>query len=132
MLFYKAYTGVSGDYIYYKPFTDDSATQVGAYNRPSNVKSDSSQTLNFDAENDEFVLTYNYESLFKNYHLNYVSSVFDYRNRMLNIKAVLPLNILTNYKLNDRFIIGDRQYKINSITSNLLDNKSDLELIEDL
>lgn len=132
LLFYKVYTGVSGDYIYYKPFTDDSATQVSTYNRPSNVKSDSSQTLNFDAENDEFALTYNYESLFKNYHINYISSVFDYRNRMLNVKAVLPLNILVNYKLNDRFIIGDRQYKINSITSNLLDNKSDLELIEDL
>ena len=132
LLFYNINTALVGKPIYYKPYSDNTSTYLSQYNRPSNVNANGNQTLNFDTENDEYVLAYNEESLFKNYHFNYISSVFDYRNRMLNVKAVLPLNILVNYKLNDRFIIGDRQYKINSITSNLLDNKSDLELIEDL
>jgi len=40
----------------------------------------------------------------------------------------LPLHILLNYNLNDKFIIGNKSYRINSIKSNLLTNKSSLEL----
>lgn len=132
LLFYSIWSGVTGDYLYIKPTSDDSVTQLNSYRRPSNVKSDQTQTLNFDQENDEYELVYNGQSLFSNFHSNYISSVFDYRSRLLKIKAILPLNILTKYNLNDRFIIGDTKYKINSITSNLLNNKSDLELIPDL
>lgn len=132
LLLYSDWQGVTGDYLYIKPTSDDSVTQLNSYRRPSNVKSDQTQTLNFDQENDEYQLVYNGQSLFSNFHSNYISSVFDYRSRVLKVKAILPLNILTEYKLNDRFIIGDTQYKINSVTSNLLNNKSELELIPDL
>ena len=40
----------------------------------------------------------------------------------------MPLHILLNYNLNDRFIIGNKSYRINSIKTNLLTNKSSLEL----
>ena len=38
------------------------------------------------------------------------------------------MNVVLNYRLNDIFIIGTTEYRINSIKTNLLTNKSDLEL----
>jgi hypothetical protein len=46
--------------------------------------------------------------------------------------AYLPLKILRNYTLADRFIINGNSYKINSINTNLETGKSDLELLNDL
>ena len=40
----------------------------------------------------------------------------------------MPLSIITRYRLNDRFIIANKSYRINSIKTNLLTNKTDLEL----
>jgi len=40
----------------------------------------------------------------------------------------LPLHIILSYNLSDRFIIGNKVYRINSIKTNLLTNKSSLEL----
>ena len=40
----------------------------------------------------------------------------------------MPLHIILSYNLSDRFIIGNKVYRINSIKTNLLTNKSSLEL----
>ena len=42
--------------------------------------------------------------------------------------AYLPLRILLNYNLNDTFVIANKSYRINTIKTNLLTNKTDLEL----
>jgi len=47
---------------------------------------------------------------------------------MLKVSAYLPLSIITKYKLNDRFVIANKSYRINSIKTNLLTNKTELEL----
>jgi len=39
--------------------------------------------------------------------------------------------IILNYNLNDRFIINGKSYRINTIKTNLLTNKTDLELYND-
>ena len=132
VIFYRIPQTATPNAFYIKNLTDTAYDTVSTYNRASNVKADTTQTLNFDAETDEFSGERNENSLFQNYYSNYITSVFDERNRLLSIQAVLPLNVLVNYKLGDRFIIGDKRYKINSITSNLLNNKSNLELLEDL
>ena len=44
------------------------------------------------------------------------------------MSAYLPLSVILKYRLNDIFIIGTTEYRINSIKTNLLTNKSDLEL----
>ena len=41
----------------------------------------------------------------------------------------MPSSIILNYELNDVFIINGQEYYINSIRTNLLTNKSELELI---
>lgn len=72
------------------------------------------------------------ETLFTEYYSKYIKSVFNPKQRITKISAYLPLRILLNYKLSDRFVINGRSYKINSITSNLETGKSDLELLNDL
>jgi len=132
LIFYRVLQPQGTKPLYLKNFADTGYISLANYVRASNVKADQSQTLNFDQENDEFNLLYNAESLFANYHSQYINSVFDYRNRILKIEGYLNLDVLSNYKLNDRFIIGDKQYKINSISSDLNSGKSQIELIEDL
>ena len=59
---------------------------------------------------------------------DYVVNLFNRNARKTNVSAYLPLNIILKYRLNDIFIIGTTKYRINSIKTNLLTNKSDLEL----
>ena len=117
--------------------------QVDGDNLPSNAVSISnyfiplnsvlgnttSQSINFFAEQDEYALAVNNNSLFQNYHRNYISSVFNKSNRLTKITAYLPQRILMNFTLADTFVINNTEYKINSITTNLLNGESKIELL---
>lgn len=122
-------------------FLTDNTTKVPLtnYNVPSNSVSLSSSVskanINFYAETNEFqrVAPNDFtDSLFEVYYKNYITSVFNPSNRISKVSAYLPLKILLNYTLADRFIIGGHSYKINSITTNLGTGKSELELLNDL
>ena len=69
--------------------------------------------------------------LFSRYYTNYIKSVFNTQQRLVKVSAYLPLSFLLTYKLSDRLVIADQQYKINSISTNLKTGKSDLELVID-
>jgi hypothetical protein len=86
--------------------------------------------LNFGEEADEWELTQPSQStnLFDSGYYDYVETVFDPNSRLFKFTAYLPLSILLKYKLNDRFIIANKSYRINSIKTNLLTNKTDLQL----
>jgi len=58
--------------------------------------------------------------------------VFNPKNRLTKIKAILPISIFMNLKLNDRFKIVDRLFRINKITTNLTNGESDIELLNEL
>lgn len=108
------------------------------YFRPSNTNEDGTSstaptyTLNFDNEVDEWNLT-DYEgttnSLFKTFYSTYINDVFNLYKRTYKLKAKFPSDFLINYRLNDVLIIQDKQFTINSITTNLKDGTSDLELL---
>lgn len=132
LLFFNVNETVGSKNIYFRSADGITQASPATYNRPSNVNSDETQTLNFDAENDEFNLVFNYNSLFENYYKTYIESVFNQYNRITKINALLPIKVLSKYKLNDRVVINDKRYKINSVTSNLMNGNSQLELIEDL
>ena len=104
------------------------------YKRPSQIFENASNrtALNFGQENDEFQLAVTGRNLFETYYQDYIVSLFDAKGRKINVSAYLPLHIILRYNLNDRFIINGRSYKINTIQTNLLTNKSDLELITEL
>jgi hypothetical protein len=106
---------------------------IAAYNRPSQVKVnigvfDSSSSLNFGVEIDEFFREVKGTNLFAKYYADYLTSIYNRQGRIKKVEAFLPLHILLNYNLNDKFIIRNKSYRINSIKTNLLTNKSSLEL----
>ena len=88
-------------------------------------------SLNFYQEVDEWELTNNENTLFADYHYNYISSVFNKARRISKFTAYLPQRILLNYTLADRFVVNGQSYKINSITTNLLTGESNLELLNE-
>ena len=137
LLFY-CFSTVTNDALVFKN-DDDSLSGINPYLRPSNSISNIttgfiSNTLNFGIEVDEYTLGTGSASqvssndLFTKYYLNYVANIFSKNARKTNVSAYLPLNIILKYRLNDIFIIGTTEYRINSIKTNLLTNKSDLEL----
>ena len=89
--------------------------------------------LNFNTEISEWSGDTDHDqSLFVKYYKNYIKSVFNTKQRLTKIKAYLPMRILLNYGLGDRFIVAGNQYKINSISTNLLTGESNIELLNDL
>jgi hypothetical protein len=131
----------SGDSISFLD-NNSSHSEVETYNIPSNSVALSSATssynMNFNAEQNEWGALENpadigfTNSLFEAYYKNYITSVFKPSNRITKVTAYLPLKILLNYTLADRFIIGGNSYKINSIKTNFKTGKSELELLNDL
>lgn len=95
---------------------------------------ETSQSINFSAEFNEYELSptkISTNGLFKTYYRNYISDVFDAKNRLTRVTAFLPAEILLNFTLADRFIINQKSYKINSITTDLYNGKSEIELLND-
>jgi len=87
------------------------------------------QSLNFFPETDEWTFQVNLNTLFKNYYEVYMQGIFDFAKRIITVDAYLPDSVLNELQLNDRFIIGDNTYVINSITTNFATGKSQLELL---
>ena len=117
--------------------TTSSHSEVTQYNIPSNSVALSSSTskynINFNNEINEYTLDNTFtNTLFEAYHKDYISDVFDSTNRLTKVTAYLPLRILLKYTLADRFNISGTTYKINSIKTNMLTGKSDLELLNDI
>ena len=101
-------------------------------NAVSFVDNVTTANINFKAEKNEYRFGTYTNTLFKEYYEDYIISVFNPKNRITKLSAYLPLNILLNYTLSDRFVMKGNSYKINSITTNLQTGKSDLELLNDL
>ncbi len=129
LLFCMDYTDGNGDWA-----IDGSTRET--YWRPTQLTSSlwggsgNGLALNFGLEMDEYLLEVpdGYDNLFSANYFDYVETVFDRQARMLKVSAYLPLSIITRYRLNDQFIIANKRYRINSIKTNLLTNKTDLEL----
>jgi len=90
--------------------------------------------LNYGSEINSYTLT-DYggqnNSLFLNYHKNYIIRVYNTKTRIFKYKAVLPLKFLLTYSLADRIYISGRAFTINKITTNLQTGKSSLELLNE-
>lgn len=90
----------------------------------------SDDTCHFSVEINEYGRKTGFDgSLFANYYQDYISDVFNSKRRITKVKAYLPTRFLITYSLADTLRIADREYKINSITTNLNTGESDLELL---
>ena len=142
LLFYPVYTNPS-EVISFIDFVNPDGTYgthssiSGSVNMPSNSVSFSSSTstanINFKLEKNEYTGDSAFTgTLFQNYHTDYITNVFNTKNRLTKVKAYLPLRILLNFTLADRFDINGKRYKINSIDTNLATGESNIELLNEL
>ena len=70
-------------------------------------------------------------SLFNNYYLDYLTNIFTSKARILKLKGIFPLSLLQKLKLNDRLVIRDKRYIINSFNTDLTTGEVNLELLND-
>jgi len=68
-------------------------------------------------------------TLYKNYHKDFIDSLFNVKRRNYKFKARLPFRILSNLELNDIFKIRDNYYRISNYNLNLLTGDAELNLI---
>ena len=140
LLFYPILINTGGISFVNEVDQDNVATdhvQITSVNLPFNSVSNSSATnefqLNFSKEQSEWTGDSSFnDTLYSTNYNEYISGVFNTKQRLTKVKAYLPMRILLNYSLGDRFIIAGNQYKINSVSTNLLTGESNLELINDL
>ena len=88
-------------------------------------------TLNFAPETSSLLSIPIQNTLFANYYFSYLYNLYNLKQRLLNVKARLPVSLLTGLQLNDRLVIRDRRYIINEIKTNLTTGDADLQLILD-
>lgn len=136
ILFYPIYQQ-NQDNIRFLTGQDTGQQTTNDYYIPSNSFALSSSTsainINFNAELNEWTSDNTFtDTLFDDYYTTYITDVFDIKRRLSKYKAFLPLKILRNYTLADRFVVNNRSYKINSITTNLGTGESEVELLNEV
>tara|TARA_R110001632_G_scaffold40161_1_gene100453 strand:+ start:3092 stop:5485 length:2394 start_codon:yes stop_codon:yes gene_type:complete len=88
-------------------------------------------TLNFNADISTLTNIAEQNTLFRTYYSGYLLNLFDLKNRRTTVKTNLPVSLLTNLRLNDRVIIRDKRYIIESMKSSLTTGDVDFVLIND-
>lgn len=88
-------------------------------------------TLNFAPETSSLLLTPIQNTLFAQYYFSYLFNLYNLKQRLINVKTILPVSLLTGLKLNDRLIIRDKRYIINDMQSNLTSGEVMLSLYLD-
>ena len=88
-------------------------------------------SLNFSAETSTYHRYAIQQGVFATYYFQYLYNLYNLKNRITTVKAVLPLSILSTLRLNDRLIIRDKRYIINDIQTNLTTGQATLRLLND-
>jgi len=122
--------------IYLKSASNAGASE-NAYIIPSNSLSLSSSTstknLNYSLEINEYTGDSTFTgTLFEEEYKTYIRDVFSARRRITKVSAFMPLKVLYDLQMNDYMTIGQQSYKINSITTDLTNGKSSLELLNNV
>ena len=126
------------------------ATQITNYNRfsneydnmPTDATHSQLMTMNFGNEQSSWLNELAPQGLYYRHYKNFVDNLYDIKTIMLKVKALLPASLLgstvTNgggiplgIALNDRLVIRNKRYIINSFTSDLTTGETDLELLTD-
>jgi hypothetical protein len=105
--------------IEYMPFGQDTIYDTDDY------------SMNFGNEISSLLLTSVSNSLYQTYYQAYLTNLFDVKTRIIQVKAILPLTMLTDLSLDDKIILRDKAYRINDMTTNLTTGVVNLTLISD-
>jgi hypothetical protein len=103
----------------YTPFGQDLYTNLTNY------------TLNFAPDISTILNVPVQQTLFGTYYFSYLYNLYNLKQRLITVKTILPISLLTGLKLNDRLIIRDKRYIINSMQSNLTTGEVNFQLVLD-
>ena len=126
------------------------ATQINNYNRfsneydnmPTDATHSQLMTMNFGNEQSSWLNELAPQGLYFRHYKNFVDNLYNIKTRLVKVKALLPPSLLgstvTNgagiplgIALNDRLVIRNKRYIINSFTTDLTTGETDLELLTD-
>lgn len=97
-----------------------------------NLKADQiTNSLNFGSDISSYFFTPIEKSLYFNFWKTYIEDLFNKKCRVIVLKCKLPISILLKLKINDKFIVRDKRYKISSINVDLTNGQANLELFTD-
>jgi hypothetical protein len=117
---FKFNNGSSTDTIVnYTPFGQDLKTNLTDY------------TLNFAPDISTMLNVPIQQTLFGTYYFSYLYNLYNLKQRLINVKTILPISLLTGLRLNDRLVIRDKRYIINSMQSNLTTGEVNFQLVLD-
>ena len=107
---------------------------ITSYFIPSNSLSINSATSKFNIHFRPMVNEYtgvnNFtNTLFETKYKSYIEDVFNAQRRLTKVTAFLPYKIFNSLQLNDRIQLGQNNYKINSLKTNLTNGKTEFELL---
>lgn len=103
----------------YTPFGQDLYTNLTNY------------TLNFAPDISTILNEPIQQTLFGTYYFSYLYNLYNLKQRLISVKTILPIALLTGLRLNDRLVIRDKRYIINSMQSNLTTGEVNFQLILD-
>lgn len=103
----------------YTPFGQDLLTNLTNY------------TLNFAPDISTMLDVPVQQTLFGTYYFSYLYNLYNLKQRLVSLKTILPISLLTGLRLNDRLVIRDKRYIINSMQSNLTTGEVNFQLILD-
>ena len=132
VLFYNVKQALNGDVI---GFITDTSTKVSistSINTPSNTQGLVEQpnySLIFGSEFSTWNGNLINNTLYKNYHEDYVNAIFNVKKRNFKYTAILPLNVLMDLELNDVLQVGNQFHKIDNFDTSLTTGKTTLNLV---
>jgi len=88
-------------------------------------------SINFGNEVSSWYLVNAPQGLYRRHYEQYIANLYNQKTRVLKAKAKLEPQNLTNLRLNDRIVIRDNRYIINSFTTDLTSGEANFELIND-
>ena len=88
-------------------------------------------TLNWGIEYSSYNLQTINNTLFKDYYFDYLNNLYSIKSRMVKVSMRLPYSELLGLRLNDRIVIRDKRYIINSFNTDMDTFESKFELIQD-
>jgi hypothetical protein len=152
MLIYKnqRVSDLTGTDQIYVTNTTGAATQINDYHRfsneydnmPTDVTHSQLMTMNFGNEQSSWLNQLAPQGLYFRHYKNFIDNLYNIKTRLVKAKALLPPSLLgssvTNgagiplgIALNDRLVIRNKRYIINSFTTDLTTGETDLELLTD-
>ena len=89
------------------------------------------QTLNWGVENSVWNLNFAPNGLYQQFYSQYINNLYNQRTRVLKVKGNFNPYLLSSLKLNDRVIVSNKRYIINTLTTDLTTGEVELELLND-